>query len=127
MLDDTLLVLNDSRLVVPKECREKVLSNLHASHSGISKTRQLAKNLYYWPNMSVQVQQLIENCDDCQTLRPSLNSPVVKHPAAQEPMHSVSMDLFECKGSHYLVMVDRYSYYISVSYTHLTLPTILLV
>ena len=52
VLDDTLLVLNDSRLVVPKECREKVLSNLHASHSGISKTRQLAKNLYYWPNMS---------------------------------------------------------------------------
>ena len=64
--------------------------------------------------MSVQIQQLIENCDDCQTLRPSQNSPVVKHPAAQEPMHSVSMDLFECKGIHYLVMVDRYSYYIWV-------------
>ena len=59
VLDDTLLVLNDSRLVVPKECREKVLSNLHASHSGISKTRQLAKNLYYWPNMSVQILSLI--------------------------------------------------------------------
>ena len=29
-------------------------------------------------------------------------------------MHSVAMDLFECKGKHYLVMVDRFSYYIWV-------------
>ena len=71
VLDDTLLVLNDSRLVVPKQCQENVLRNLHSSHSGISKTRQLACNLYYWPGMSLQIQQLIENCAECQTLRPS--------------------------------------------------------
>ena len=45
VMDDILLVLNDSRLIVPKECRAKVLQNLHSSHSGISKTKQLVKQL----------------------------------------------------------------------------------
>ena len=42
VLDDTLLVLNDSRLVVPKQCQEDVLKNLHSSHSGISKTKTVS-------------------------------------------------------------------------------------
>ena len=112
--DDLLLILNDSRLVVPSACRQKVLSNLHASHAGISKTRQLARNLYYWPGMSASIQTLIENCEECQTLRPSQNDAIQFHPPAEEPMHSVSADLFECKGRHYLAMVDRFSYFIWV-------------
>ena len=110
VLDDTLLVLNDSRLVVPPECREKVLQGLHTSHSGLTKTKQLARNLYYWPGMSSCLQQLIESCDECQTLRPSQHVDNHLHPPSLEPMHSVSLDLFECKGKHFLVMVDRFSF-----------------
>ena len=64
--------------------------------------------------MSLQIQQLIENCAECQTLRPSQHAQVIPYSAAVEPMHSVSMDLFEAKGRHYLVMVDRFIYYIWV-------------
>ena len=112
--DEILLIYHDSRLVVPSSCRKKVLSNLHASHSGISKTRQLARNLYYWPGMSAAIQIMIENCEECQTLRPSQSDEIIFHPPAEEPMHSCSADLFECKGHHYLAMVDRYSYFIWV-------------
>ena len=110
VMDDTLLVLNDSRLVVPQACREQLLKNLHLSHSGLNKTKQLARNLYYWPNMSSSIQQLIEACEECQTLRPSQHVSSHVHPPSLEPMQSVSLDLFECKGKHYLVMVDRYSF-----------------
>ena len=114
VLDDVLLILSDSRLVVPAACRDKVLENLHASHSGISKTRQLARNLYYWPGMSTAIQSMIESCEDCQPLRPSLHDDTLFHPPAEIPMHSVSCDLFACKGRDFLAMVDRYSYYIWV-------------
>ena len=112
--DDILLVLNDSRLVVPKDSRPQILEKLHASHSGISKTRQLAKQLYYWPGISTAIQNMIEDCDECQTLRPSQHEIAEEHPPADRPMHSVSLDLFENAGKHFLVMVDRYSYFIWV-------------
>ena len=36
--DEILLVLNDSRIVVPKQARQFILDKLHFSHSGIVKT-----------------------------------------------------------------------------------------
>ena len=114
VLDDVLLVLDDSRLVNPKEARPAILEKLHAAHSGITKTRQLARSLYYWPGMNVAISNLIENCDLCQTLRPSLHDKDLQHPKAEAPMHSISLDLFSWAGKDYLVMVDRYSYYIWV-------------
>ena len=114
VLDDILLVLNDSRIIVPNSIRPEILSNLHASHSGITKTKQLAKQLYYWPGMNAAIQTLIENCEDCQHLRPSQSDKPQAHPTADAPMHSISLDLFEHAGKHYLVMVDRYSYFIWV-------------
>ena len=69
----------------------------------------LAKQLYYWPGMSVSIQNIIENCDRCQQLRPSLHANPQQHPQAEAPMHSVAVDLFSSAGKDYLVMVDRFS------------------
>ena len=55
VLDDVLLVLNDSRIVVPKSYRPQLLKKLHHSHSGIVNTKQLARNLYYCPGMSGEI------------------------------------------------------------------------
>ena len=64
--------------------------------------------------MNAQITQLIQDCDECQSLRPSLHDNPQSHPPAVEPMHSVGLNLFECKGHHYLVMIDRFSNYIWV-------------
>ena len=64
--------------------------------------------------MNAQITQLIQDCDECQALRPSLHDNSQSHPPAVEPMHSVGLDLFECNGHHYLVMIDRFSNYIWV-------------
>ena len=118
VLDNVLLVLDDSRLVVPKACRADVLANLHKSHSGITKTRQLAKNLYFWPGMSTSIAHMINDCGDCQRFRASNHEIPFQHPQSDEPMHSIGLDLFECAGKHYLCMVDRFSYYIWVKLLH---------
>ena len=113
--DDTLIVYDNSRIVVPKSARPEILEKLHLSHSGISKTRQLARNLFYWPGMSNSIKQMINSCDQCQRLRQSLHDNVQSYPEAIEPMHSVSVDLFSWAGNDYVVMVDRYSLFIWVS------------
>ena len=51
-------------------------------------------------------------------MRPSQSDIAQAHPEAVEPMHSVALDLFECAGKHFIVMVDRFSYFIWVKELH---------
>ena len=113
--DDVLLVIDNSRIVIPKAARPDILTKLHTAHAGVTKTRQLARNLYYWPGMSNDIKIVIESCDLCQRLRASQHDEPQQHPRADAPMHCVSMDLFSWAGKDYLVMVDRFSDFIWVS------------
>ena len=123
VMNDTLLVLDDSRIVVPKACRPATLAHLHAAHAGITRTRQLAKDLYYWPGMNAEIANMVQDCDSCQRLRPSLHENAQAHPKATAPMHCVGLDLFQLSGKDYLVMVDRFSYYIWVHHLRSTTTT----
>jgi hypothetical protein len=109
--DDNLLVYDNAHLIIPKAYRSYVLSLLHTSHSGIVKTRKAAQQLYYWPGMMNDIKMLIDKCTECQALRPSQPKEPLVLTTASEAFQQVAMDLFECSGKHYLVMVDRYSGY----------------
>ena len=107
---DTLLVLDGTRIVVPKSERKAVLGKMHISHPGIGRTRQLAQQLYYWPGMSNDIKTLVDGCEQCQVGRASQAAdPLESYPEPTMPMQSVSMDLCESHGQEYLVMCDRYS------------------
>ena len=109
IFDDTLLVLDGNRIIVPKQMRSKILDLLHISHSGITKTRQSANQLYYWPGINSCIKTLIDSCEACQEIRPRLplDSMVIK--TAEAPMDEIGVDLFSAKGKTFLIMVDRYS------------------
>jgi hypothetical protein len=100
------------RLVVPKLYRPSVLKNLHLPHAGIVRTKQLARDAFYWNGMGKDIEDLVSTCEQCQVLRPSLPAePLQLYPPAARPMQQVSSDLFEEKGKHYIVLVDRFSGY----------------
>ena len=48
-------------------------------------------------------------CKQCQHLRPSLPNDVEINTTASKPMEKVSVDLFEIKYKHYILLVDRFS------------------
>ena len=109
-----LIVLADSRIVVPRPNRQHILDLLHKSHAGVTRTYKTARAAYYWPTMKADIETLIKCCEDCQTLRPSQHDVVKPFPDASEPMHSVAMDLFSYAGRDHLVMVDRFSNFVWV-------------
>ena len=113
-LRDDLLILNDTRVIIPDNYKDRILEKLHFSHAGITKTKQLARQLYYWPGMGGDIENLIASCEPCQLHRDSQALPVLQIAKAEEPMHSVSLDLFEYQGSDYLIMCDRFSCHIWV-------------
>ena len=110
VIEDNLLVYDGLRVVVPSQMRPEILKQLHASHSGIVKTRKLAQTLFYWPGINADIKSMVDGCEACQVGRASQAAePLQVLPAATAPMTNVSLDLFEARGVHYLIAVDRYS------------------
>ena len=108
-----IIVYDGTRVVIPTDARKQILKMLHISHSGITKTRKAAQQLYFWPGMSNDIKQMVENCEECLKLLPSQSQePIIQSKEeCNGPMSHVSTDLFELDDYHYLVMVDRYSGY----------------
>ena len=105
-----LIVFQGRRIVVPDAGRKKVLELLHRGHPGIVRSTQLARKTYYWPGISKDVRELVEQCNRCQETRPSLGQDDPKHlPEPSAPMQSCGTDLAKHRGTQHLILVDRYS------------------
>ena len=104
-----LIILDDSRIVMPRSKRRYILDLLHKSHAGVTRTYKTARAAYYWPSMKRDIEDLLQSCEECQMVRPSQHDVLKPFPDASEPMHSVSLDLFSYAGHDHLVMVDRFS------------------
>ncbi len=98
------------RLVVPQPARKEILRLLHLPHQGLTKTRESAKQLYFWPGMSSDIKNTVDSCEACQNLKPSLPSlPVAETAKSTVPMEAVGTDLFDLDGQKWLLLVDRFS------------------
>ena len=62
---DNLVLLDSRRIVLPMSAVKPILKLLHSSHSGITKTNNLARGLYFWPGMTNDIKQLVSACADC--------------------------------------------------------------
>ena len=114
-VDEELVYVDGSRIMLPNKSIKSVLSLLHSSHAGIDKTYDIARQLYFWPGILNDIKQLIEKCQACRIHKPSL--PKNPHSTAPPssymgpPMAHVRNYLFHFGGGKYLVCVDQWSGY----------------
>ena len=109
-VDETYnLLLYHDRIIVPKDAQKKILELLHIQHTGIVKTYDNARQLYFWCNMKNDIKNTVSSCEDCMRLLPSqpLEPEITTH--ASRPFEAVSTDLGKQAGINYLIVVDRYS------------------
>ena len=105
---DFKLMLHHGRIVVPASAVSAILEKLHSLHQGITKTSKLARQIYFWPRMNNDIEAVVSSCSKCQELSPSQPKEPFLQTTSSRPLEHVSVDLFETKGTTYLVMVDRY-------------------
>eukprot|EP00095_Tigriopus_kingsejongensis_P005672 snap_masked-scaffold377_size191454-processed-gene-0.8 protein:Tk05672 transcript:snap_masked-scaffold377_size191454-processed-gene-0.8-mRNA-1 annotation:"PREDICTED: uncharacterized protein K02A2.6-like" len=111
LYENRYLALDGCRLIVPPQARRDVLRRLHLAHCGISKTYENAKQLYYWYGMKNDISRLVSGCDSCASSLASQSYEPILPTFGREPMSHLGADLFEISGSHWLVVVDRFSGY----------------
>ena len=107
-----LIILDGNRIFVPKTQRQNLLKDIHAAHCGTGKTIRRPKDLYFWRGLSSDINILVHDCEDCRPFLPSqAKEPIISGTSATGPMTDVGSDLFQIGHNHYLVLVDRYSYF----------------
>ena len=107
--DNFGLLTFHGRIVVPREARKNILETLHLQHTGQVKTWKNARQLYFWPGLKNDIDQMVGNCQDCTKHLASLPKEPRIQSTASRPFEALSADLGMYEGTSYLICVDRYS------------------
>lgn len=108
------VLLYDSRIVVPTSERLNILDRIHQAHQGIVKCRLRARRSVWWPRMSTQIQEMVQNCRVCRLTSDTPIEPLCPSTLPERPWERLGADLFEFQKSHYLLIIDYYSRWIEV-------------
>ena len=108
------LIICRTRIIVPREMRPEMLQYIHEGHDGKECCFLRVKNTVFWPKITYDIQQLIEECMICHEYGKS--QPLIG--ATQElppfPRHTLVTDLFCWKRMDFLIVADVFSKYILV-------------
>ena len=103
-----------SRVVVPEQGRDTIISLLHEGHPGITRMKRLARGYVWWPSIDKDLECAVKMCANCQECH---KSPVkaLMHPWEwpDRPWTRIHVDYAgPVKGKMILVMVDPHSKWI---------------
>ena len=104
------LIFRGERVVVPESMRAETKDLLHRSHLGVESTLRRARECLYWPNMTSDIKQVVEQCGTCRTYeRAHQNETLMSHEIPSRQYEKVAADLFALDGTDYQILVDYYS------------------
>ena len=91
--------------------QQETLHKVHAGHLGIEKCKKRVAMSVWWPGVTQQVTQLVQNCQECAKQCRQGKEPLMPSSLPLYPWQVVGTDLFEWDNSSYLLVVDYFSRY----------------
>jgi hypothetical protein len=58
-------VLWGDRVIIPTAGRVKILELLHDGHPGMTKMKQLARSVVWWPSITKDIEEKVKSCETC--------------------------------------------------------------
>ena len=108
------LLLKGTMLVIPTTLHLDILDKLHEGPLGITKCCEGAKRSAWWPGLSKQLEDMIQNCDICIKERSNKAEPLIPSVLPDRPWQKICTDLFELKGKPCFLCTDYFSRFAEV-------------
>jgi len=89
------ILLKGTRIVISSSMRLEILDKIHEGHQGIVKCRERAKSYVWWPGLSREIQDLVQQCRTCTLQRDNKPEPLIATPLPDCPWQIVATDLFK--------------------------------
>lgn len=99
------------RVIIPPPLRKPLLKELHTSHSGVVRMKEIARSYFWWPGLDAEIEEEAKICPDCQNLR-KMPQTAPLHPweFPEEPWQRVHIDFAgPLENNMFFVMVDAHS------------------
>lgn len=109
---DNGFVLKGQQIVIPSNLRNKIIQQLHTAHLGQEKTKLLARDCVYWPNINRDIDNIVQTCPTCQQHQNAQSPETLhQHEIPSRPWSTVGTDLFVLDNKQWLIVADYYSKY----------------
>ena len=106
-----ILLMDQTRIVVPETIRKRLMNREPLAHPGINKMLAGLRAKYFWPGIKKDVRLVKEVCKPCEGhMNSQARDP---HRLSLEymsrPMQAIGIKLFERGGHKYLLMMNHFS------------------
>lgn len=109
------LIFRMERIILQSSLQQKIIKTAHKlGHLGTTKTKQMLRAKYWFPNMNAMIDQMIGHCYDCQvTTKNHREEPIKPSVIPEEPWEQIAIDFGgPYPDGHYnLVVIDQRTRY----------------
>ena len=113
------IILKGTRVVVPPSMPHEILQRLHVSHLGITKTKQHARTVIFWPGITKNITSYISQCDACNAFHDKQQQePLICSEIPKLPWEHIAIDIFDWQNCQYLITVNYYSQFFELDKLH---------
>ena len=101
------LILKGTRIIIPDQCREDLLKQLHEGQFDTDQTKLGARDSIYLPGINKDIELLVKTCNKCQkNTKRNREDPVLAREIPMVPWTLLEMDLFTLDDHTFLLVVD---------------------
>lgn len=105
------IVMWGYRVVIPKKCRQTLISSIHSTHMGIVKTKAIARSFMWWPGIDADLETAIKSCKSCLSVRPNpQKAGLIPWELPERVWSRIHVDYAgPIKNNYFLIVTDAFS------------------
>ncbi|KAJ1519211.1 hypothetical protein ONE63_011183 [Megalurothrips usitatus] len=108
------VLLFSSRIIIPDSVKAEVLRMIHEGHPGIVRSKLLARQFIWWPQLNEDISNLVSNCSVCALVNFAPQKLFVSWTPPSSPFERVHIDFYEKNNVSYLIVCDAYSKWVDI-------------
>lgn len=115
------IIFRGERVYIPSSLRSKILAEIHDTHLGMTKMKQLSRRYVYWPGIDNDIDRVVRSCEQCALTKSSPPKQVHFWDTPENNWERVHIDYAgPVDNNYFLICVDAKSKWAEVRISKVT-------